>query len=159
MKTKKFKPLISLLHLVSFCMVILGVGCSNKDTCSVEQLSGAIDDITGQWRQFKTEQINGGPPALVYDYSCDNIFYSFNEDNVLIVWSDQADYLGFEGGEYTFTFTKSSNGQTYHTLFINDVEHICSISDDNIMTIGLEPRPGPLDLPITFTTLYFVRTK
>lgn len=97
MKTKKFKPLISLLHLVSFCMVILGVGCSNKDTCSVEQLSGAIDDITGQWRQFKTEQINGGPPALVYDYSCDNIFYSFNEDNVLIVWSDQADYLGFEG--------------------------------------------------------------
>ena len=140
-------------------MAILGVGCTKEESCSVKPTSGTIDDITGKWKQIKVEQINGGPPALVYDYSCDNIFYSFNEDNVLIVGSDQNDYLGFDYGEYSYIFTKSSDGQINHKLVINDVGHSCSISEEHVMTIGLEPIAGPLELPYSVTTLYFIRTQ
>ena len=159
MKTKRFKPSTTLLFLLPFCMAILLTGCVKEESCSIIPVSGAIDDISGKWKQFKTEQINGGPPAIVYDYSCSNILYSFQEGSILTIESDQIDYLGFETGEYLFSFTKSDNGQIYHTLFINEIEHSCSISEENILTIGLEQKPGPLDLPYTFTTLYFIRTQ
>jgi hypothetical protein len=159
MKTKKFKPLASLLLVISFCVAIFVVGCAKKDNCSIEPVVGALDDITGTWKQIRAEQVIGGPSAIVEDYSCYKILYSFNKNNVLKVVSDLNDYLGFDVGEHPFNFTKSPDGQIYHQLLINAVEHSCSISDESILTIGLEPKPGPLDLPSTSTTLYFIRTR
>ncbi len=159
MGSRKSNCMSSFIFLLSFYMIIMVTGCIKNESCSVIPISGAIDDITGKWKQFKTEQINGSPPAIVYDYSCSNILYSFQEENLLTIESDQVDYLGFVTGEYTFSFTESSDGQIYHTLLIDGVEHSCTISEENILTIGLKEKPGPLDLPYTITTLYFIRTE
>lgn len=150
------KKIILKTSIAFLLLFMMGAGCE-KD-CKTIPVNGSTDNVTGKWKQIKAERIYSEKPPSVIDYSCDNIIYSFKGEANLAIESNRIDYLGHKEGQHDYEFHKSPYGQIYHILIIDGIQYSCTITEDNTMTVDLEPLPGPLGPTREFrTVLYFIR--
>ena len=146
------------MHLlpVLLGLVLMGSGC--KKDCQTIPVNGPTDNVTGKWKQIKTERISSENSSIIADYACYNIIYSFQGEGKLAIESNITDYIGYTKGQHDYEFVISPYGQIYHILIIDGNQYSCTITEENTMTITLEPMSGPLGPTREFrSVLYFIR--
>jgi hypothetical protein len=141
MKIRNMKLLIIFLLLLPLCMAILGAGCEkDEQECSTVAVNGNKDDIAGKWKLIKGEEVYYNPRTV--NYSCNNVIYHFQSDDILIITSDIGDIIGFEHGQYSYEFSLTENKENY-TLKIGHLQGGCVISSTNL-NINYSSLDGPI---------------
>lgn len=128
---KKAKAMKAAMISLIFLVVISSCEEDEQDyKCPIKSVEGSVQSILGKWKLAKTQ--TPFVSMAVNDYSCSNIIYSFNSNDVLTIDSDVENYIGGESsGEYQYEF--SVDNQNNPVLKVNNVKHSCIITKNSMV--------------------------
>lgn len=149
MKRTTYLNMIPSFQIVLLIVLPLLISACQKDErkeeivkCTIVAKEGSNDNVIGKWKLVTGETTFFNPRKE--DYSCQDIIYDFREDGTLVISGNNEQLIGYEGGEYTFEFSKIElyEGLNY-SLTIENGSIGCSI-EKNHMILDNSPLDGPI---------------